>query len=266
MDFTRDNFIWEESGVYHAQAADYLSSHQLADYIRSPYSYWYKRNVAEKKPELPAFTLGRAVHQYILEGEEVFSQHYVTGGPVNERTGKPYGTDTKKYADWLSEQAAEGKEGINETDYNTAQVCATNVHAHTFAGILLEKGFAEAVIRAEYCNVPCQIRMDWFNPDQGLIDLKTCRNIDRFAYDFKDYMYANQMSFYQEVFNAKFGYRPDVFVIAAEVMEPYRVGVWKVTDGTLGEARLQNETHIPKFFESKRTEVYPTLYEDLRLL
>lgn len=266
MDFTRDDFIWEESSVYHAQAADYLSSHQLTDYIRSPYTYWYKRNVAEKKAEAPSFFLGRAVHQYILEGEEVFNEHYITGGPINERTGKPYGTETKKYAEWLAEQEAEGKEGISDTDFQTAQVCSANVRAHKVARVLLEKGFGEATVRAGYMHVPCQIRMDWFNPELGLVDLKTCRNIDRFSYDFKDFLYANQMSFYQEVFNSQFGYKPSVFVIATEVTEPYRVGVFKLTDGTLAEARLQNETYIPKFMESKRTEVYPTLYEELRLL
>lgn len=266
MDYTRADFIWEESNVYHAQAADFLSSHQLTDYIQSPINYWYKRNVTKDKPEPASFFTGRAVHQLILEGEEVFNANYIVGGPINERTGKPYGTDTIKYREWLAENGAEGKAGLSETDYELIDTCRKSVTAHAIASGLLMVGFPEAVVRAEYMGTPCQIRIDWFNPAKGIVDLKTCRNIDRFHLDFNDYLYANQLSFYQEVFKARFGEKPEVFIIAAEVSEPYRTGVYRICDSTLSEARHQNEAFIPKFVESKTTGVYPTRYEDMRIL
>lgn len=266
IEVTRDLFVWESAEEYHAQAAEYLSSHQLTDYIKSPVNYWYQRNVAEKKPESAAYFLGRAVHQLVLEGDEVFNAHYIVGGPINERTGKPFGTDTQKYRDWLAENGAEGKSGLSETDWNTIASCRDAARAHNVARGLLDSGFPEAVVRADYCDTPCQIRIDWFNPNGWIVDLKTCRNIDRFEYDAKDFLYFNQMSFYQEVFNAYFKFKPDVFMIAAEVTEPYRVGVYRISDSTLAEARYQNEAFIPKFNESKQTGIYPTRYEEMRIL
>lgn len=267
MPITRANFIFEEAAEYHALASEYLSSHQLTDYIQSPINYWYKRNVAKDKPEPASFFLGRAVHQLVLEGDQVFNQHYVVGGPINERTGKPFGTDTQKYQAWLAENGAEGKAGLSETDWNHIATIRDAVRAHKIARALLDVGFPEAVVRSDYFDTPCQIRIDWFNPDErAIIDLKTCRNLDRFEYDFKDFLYANQFSFYQEVFNAYFKFRPAVYAIAAEVSEPYRAAVYRITDTTLNEAREQNEAFIPKFLESKKTGVYPTRYEDLRFL
>lgn len=264
MDYTKDSFIWEDSEVYHSKSADNLSSHQLTDYIKSPIGYWYRRQ--KERVDLPAFALGRAVHQYVLEGADVFHTNYITGGPINDKTGLPYGKQTKKYADWLAEQESAGKQGISDDDYQIVKTCQEQISAHQIASGLLAEGWPEAVVRTDYCATRCQIRIDWFNPNSGLVDLKTCRNIERFEYDFRDFLYANQLAFYREVFNAHFGDRPKCWIIAAEVNEPYRVGVYQISDGTLGEAAKQNESFIPKYLESKRTGVYPTNYESLRVI
>ena len=52
------------------------------------------------------------------------------------------------------------------------------VRAHEHAAALLADGVAEGVVRAEYCGVPCQARLDWLNPERGIVDLKTCDNLD----------------------------------------------------------------------------------------
>jgi len=48
---------------------------------------------------------------------------------------------------------------------------------------LLEHGKAERVIRTDYCGLPCQIRIDWTNPELGIVDLKTCDDLTWFESD-----------------------------------------------------------------------------------
>lgn len=265
MGLTQDDFIWETSDVYHSKAQDYLSSHQLMSYIKSPIGYIRRKQ--QPPADSSSFFLGRAVHTMILEGGEVFFKQYVIGGPVNEKTGKPYGTNTIKYQEWLDNLAVQNKEGVSETDFLTIETAENCVHSHAIANDLLDYGFPEATVRATYNGIECQIRIDWYNfKKQCIVDLKTTRNIEKFPYDFRDYLYANQLSFYQNVFNCRFGFYPEVYIIAAEIAEPFRVGVFKITDGTLEDAREVNEGNMVKFMESKRSGRYPTLYEDLRVL
>ena len=64
---------------------------------------------------------------------------------------------------------------------------------------LLEYGEPEGVVRADYCGMPCQIRMDWFEPHHGIVDLKTCDDLTWFEADARRYGYAHQLAFYRAV-------------------------------------------------------------------
>lgn len=53
----------------------------------------------------PEFT---HAHCLILEGQAAFDEQYlVAGGPVNPKTGEPYGKATKAYAEWIAAQTRE---------------------------------------------------------------------------------------------------------------------------------------------------------------
>ena len=80
---------------------DRVSSHSLMDYCKSPRLYKRKRDGLAPGISSSAMEFGTAVHVYILEGEEEFRKQYVVGGyPVNEKTGKAYGTTTQKSRDY----------------------------------------------------------------------------------------------------------------------------------------------------------------------
>ena len=49
---------------------------------------------------------------------------------------------------------------------------AESVCKHNAAMGLLGDGVPEGVVRTNYQNIQCQIRMDWFYPEQGIVDLK----------------------------------------------------------------------------------------------
>lgn len=264
MTIQQTDFIWETAEEYHSKAKDYLSSHQLMTYEDSPAIYAYQ--LAQPKADTTAFRFGRAVHTYVLEGEQVFNEDYLVadGDAINAKTGKPYGYDTKKFRDW---EKAQGKTGITKEDLDICRGMAEAVRSHTIAANLLASGFPEAVLRETYCDTPCQIRIDWTNPSADtIVDLKTISDITRFEYQFKAFRYANQMAFYAGVWRVKFGVMPSVSMIAVESNPPYRVGVWSLTPATLKDARIYNESTIPKFIQSKQTGIYPTNYENERYL
>jgi hypothetical protein len=64
---------------------------------------------------------------------------------------------------------------------------ADGVRANGLAVDLLSEGVPEGVVRAEYCGVPCQSRMDWFDPHRGIADLKTCDDLMWFEADARRY-------------------------------------------------------------------------------
>ena len=95
-----DFIIHEPAGEYHARSrsGEYMSSHLLADFRESPALYRKEINGEIEQKDTPAFVLGRAAHSLILEGRTAFDRDFVvTDGPVNPKTGEPYGAKTKAY-------------------------------------------------------------------------------------------------------------------------------------------------------------------------
>ena len=85
---------------YHQAARDgkFLSSHLLGDFRKSPLLYKKKMNGEIEPTESAALAVGRAVHTLVLEGRGKFDEEFmVSDGPVNPKTGEPFGKLTKAY-------------------------------------------------------------------------------------------------------------------------------------------------------------------------
>ena len=100
-------YHFEPADEYHARSrnGEYLSSHLLDDFRKSPLLYHKKVNGEIEPEDSTAFLFGRAVHALALEGIEAFQNEFiVSDGPVNEKTGKVYGKTSGAYQDWLATQ------------------------------------------------------------------------------------------------------------------------------------------------------------------
>jgi hypothetical protein len=137
---------------------------------------------------------------------------------------------------------------------------------HDTAVDLISYGVAEGVSRADYCGIPWQMRLDWLNPNRGIVDFKTCDDLTWFEADARRYRYHNQMAFYQSVLKEASGEYVPVHLIAIEKKEPYRCGVWRVSDDCLAMARHDNEAAIERLTSCRNKDVWPTGYEEVRLL
>ena len=266
-DTMRINFITHEpADEYHARSrsGEFMSSHLLADFRESPALFRKKITGEIEQKESSAFALGRAAHSLILEGREAFDREFVVAdGPVNPKTGEPYGAKTKAYADWL---ATQDREVVSCRDYAFILNLQESVEIHAAASELLTDGEAEGVVRAEYCGVPCQIRMDWFSRTDGLVDLKTCDSLKWFESDCRRFGYIFQLAFYRAVIRIATGVTVPVHIIAVEKNEPFATGVWQLSGEVLDLAENVNEAALERYKKCQYTGIWPTGYEEVRVI
>lgn len=261
-----DFIINEPAEEYHARSksGEWMSSHLLADFRESPALYRRKTAGDFAEPESQAFAVGRAAHCLILEGGRAFDQRYIVAdGPVNPKTGEPFGRQSRAYCDWAAKQE---REVVSGREFEFIRRLEAAVRLHPLTDELLTDGVAEGVVRAEYCSVPCQIRMDCFSSRHGIVDLKTCDSLGRFEFDVRRYGYLFQLAFYRTVVRKAGGDTVPVHIVAVEKNEPFSAGVWKLTADVLDRAEAINAAALNRFRLCRESGVWPTGYEDLRLI
>ena len=231
--------------------------------MRCPFLHAKRRAGLIARKESPAFLIGHAAHCRILEGYDVYKSEFALGGPVNPSTGKPFGSTTKKFAEWQTKQ---GKPVLSYDQVDLIENMAEGVSLCDAANELLLYGRAEGVVRAEYCGVPCQIRIDWTHPHRGIVDMKTCDDLTWFEADARRYSYHHQMAFYQAVLARAICRSVPVHIVAVEKKEPFRCGVWRVSDDTLSIARGDNESAIERLKNARESDRWETGYETPRLM
>lgn len=252
----------ESAEMYHAQAHKCLTSHRLADFRRNPPLFRKKELGLVREEDRPAYLVGRAAHVLILEGRETYDREFAVGGPVNPKTGKPFGSRTKAFQEWTE---AQGKPVLDDGQAVLIENMNAGVRSHEHAATLLANGVPEGVIRAEYCGIPCQARLDWLNPERGIVDLKTCDNLDWLQMDARSYEYAHQMAFYRVVLACVIGMNLPVHLIAVEKREPFRCGVWRMGEDVLGIVQKENEAAIKRLKTYRKRDRWPSGYEEIRV-
>jgi len=255
----------EPEEAYHARAGEYLTSHLLADFRKSPLLYHGKVTGVIPDEDRPAYVLGREAHCRILEGAEAYAERYIVGdGPINKTTGNPFKSNSKAYQRWA---AAQGKPVVSTKDDELIRNLAAGVAMNAQAVDLICHGEAEGVVRAEYCAVDCQARLDWVHPHRGIVDLKTCDDLTWFEADSRRYGYVYQLAFYRAVLARVLdGLLVPVHVIAVEKKQPFRCGVWRLGDNALAIAQKENEAAIRRLLRCRDLGEWPTGYEEIRVL
>ena len=260
---------------YHRDARDgkYLSSHLLGDFRKCPLLYRQKMIGVIPPQDSAAYWMGRAVHSLVCEGRSAFDREFlVTDGPVNPKTGEPFGKLTRAYKDWA---AAQTLMPVSTTDFGFMVKLQAAVYLHPIASRLLQDGWAEGTVRTQYRDEPVQIRVDYFNPNfldemtgekGAIVDLKTCDTIDFFEADARRYGYIHQLAFYREVLRLASGTEFPVYIVAVEKKDPHRVGVWRLSSASLDAAKEANDRAIDRLRECRRIDEWPTGYEEMRVL
>ena len=257
--------IREPADVYHAKSGDFLTSHTLNDFRRCPLMYRKKELGLVPERDTAAYLIGRAAHSLILEGRERYEREFAVGGPINPKTGQPFGSQTKTFAEWAARQS---RSVLSDAQGALVEQMAAAVRAHCVAGPLFADGVAEGVVRARYGEFPCQARIDWINPhtDVGIVDLKTCDHLDEFELAVRAFDYIYQVAFYRALVALVSGHVLPVHIVAVEKREPFRCGAWRVLPSVLDEAQQQNEAAMAELQRCRATGNWFTRYEELRVI
>lgn len=225
---------------YERDRSKFMGSHMLETFAKSPRMCQNKMlSLLGQEPKKQAYEFGKAFHTYVLEGLTVFHDKYeIANGPINEKTGKPYGTDTQKYAEWLAGIQDDGKEIISDEDFFLVQTMANSLEE--MAGVdLLAQGLPEVCVRGTIHGVESQSRLDFWDAERSLlVDLKTTEDLEWFQKDFVKYGYDRQLAFYRGMASGLGGLTQpvQVWVIAVEKRSPYRCQAYRVREETLGQA------------------------------
>ena len=256
------SLITESEEVYAARRKDHLTSHALADFRKNPRLFRHKELGLIPPEDRASFVIGRAVHCRVLEGENIFRGRFAIGGPINPKTGRAFGADTKAWAEWA---AAIGKPAIGAEVADLCHDLAEVVRGHEVAASLLAEGQGEGVVRTTWCGLPAQGRLDWFHHQRGIVDLKTIDDLDWFESQCRGFGYAHQMAFYRDLIAAAGGGRVPVHLIAVEKKAPYRVGVWRIADQVLDVANRENLAATLRLKICREQDRWPTGYEQVRM-
>ena len=227
----------------------FMGSHMLELFRFSPRQCQWKMQGLIPSSSTSFYDFGRAFHCFILEGAGVFHSRYeIAEGPINPKTGSPYGRDSKAFQSWYEEITASGRQIISGEEFVRIQMMAESIE-ETASRELLEVGRAELTIRGRLYGVDCQSRLDFFDANRGiLVDLKTTESLGRFEKDFWRYGYNRQMAFYKGMAEGLGLSVPiQVYVIAVEKGEPHRTHCWALTEATLSEADESNKASLLQY-------------------
>ena len=257
--------VREPADVYHAKAKDFLSAHALNEFRRCPLLYRKKEMGLVSDRDTAAYLVGRAAHTLVLEGRQRYEREYAIGGPINPKTGQPFGSQTKAFSEWAERQ---GRPVLSDTQAATVEQMAAAVHEHLFARELFSEGLAEGVVRCEYAGHRCQARVDWINPLEGcgIVDLKTADELDSFEMALRAFGYLHQVGFYRVLVAEASGHILPVHIVAVEKREPFRCGVWQIAPKVLDEAQRECEEAMQDLKRCRETGSWFTRFESLRLV
>lgn len=199
----------------------------------------WRRRMMTPREDAPALAFGRAAHVLLTE-PHLFDECYIVGGPVNPRTGKTFGQETKKYQEWAIEQK---RQPITPENFELAKRMADSVRRHKAGRKLLSEGAAEQVARCEYAGMPCQIRLDWLAA-QWIADYKTTSDVFSFKFSIEQYGYLTQAAFYQAVTEIVTGKKLPYYIIATEKSEEATTVVWQLNQEALDQRRKENEQKL----------------------
>ena len=255
-----------DRAAYHAAAAsgERVSFHSLLDFARNGKDY-HARCMGEIPPipETREMFFGTAAHTFILEGREKFEAEYkVADGPVNPRTGAPYGRETKAFAEWL---ATQDKAVVSTEEAALILKMAAAVQSHGIASQLLAQGQAETPVLFDYRGMACQSLIDWISP-RGIVDLKTTADLDRFVFQARDARYIAQLAFYRRAWAIETFADLDCYIIAVEKTSRPRCAVYAIPRADLDEAEEWCWHQLDALCEAREADIWRDYYEELRTL
>lgn len=197
------------------------------------------------KKKSPALTIGNIVHMRVLEPDK-YAAVCKTEGPINPKTGKPYGRDTQKFEEWQ----AENPDVIMVEPY-IDMMCERMPES---VKTILRHGKPEVTFRTDD-DPATQARPDWFRGD-CVYDLKTIGDVDQWERDIRKWQYWFSAGWYKMVMNLCCEDFKSWRFIFCEKNPPYRWRIVRMSSEYLDHA-LNNALEIySKILTATKTDTW----------
>jgi hypothetical protein len=213
--------------------------------------------------------IGTALHLLVLEGEDAFREGFAWGGPINPKTGKPFGSDTDKFRDWAEAIRAEGKECITTAEADAVRAMAASLidHPGAYAHLMATKDEREVsgvFTPFDDIGLRAKFRADGIATSFGaMVDLKTTQSANYWDWrtSVVNYGYHRQAALYLKGAN-RLGLDVQDFVwVCVEKEPPYAVGLYRLDMDDLGIADTQVEELLRLWHQCVESGEWPA-YDD----
>ena len=213
-----------------------------------------------------AMTTGLAMAGFLsLEPEKFLETYVVVDGPTNPKTGKPYGTDTKAYAEW---RAMEEETPVSTERFNRFGQMALAFNRHAFIKSLDgHERIRNVVLAAEVAGVSCLCRIDSLYVGDGsviAVDVKTTSDLCTFARSADAMHYREQQALLRCIMGRLWFDRPQTRIAAIEKGPLPRCGVFGVRDED--DVADHVLSALRDYARSAETGVYGTKFEAPQLI
>lgn len=251
-----------------------LNYHTLKDFAWDAAAW--RAGFFERPESSDALKFGTQFHELILQGEDVFRKNNILWTPpVNDRTGKYYGRDTKTY-DEARKQFAEDnphKREFSPDDAIRLDAMRDSLILHPYASKMLMEDRpkkSEFVLMGELDGINCKCSIDRYDNMFGIIDLKTCDRLtdpsgrDIFRYAISDYKYIEQLAYYRlMVIEVGCGSPCPVSIVVVESKTPYRCAVYAIDKKVIAEATATVRGWLRDYQKSSKTNVFASAFDSI---
>jgi hypothetical protein len=243
--------VWPNIPFEEYAAWDALNHSTLKVMGTSPKHFKHAREKPEARTT-DALRFGTLMHTLLLEPERFPT--IIVPAPINEKTGKPFGSETKAWAEYAA--AHEGKLIVTDEEVARLRITSREIRKHEDAKVLFEHASQSEVCIVWDCPITglrCKGRVDLLislGEKKCLrADLKSCTStrIPDLESSLTGLGYHTQDAFYAMGMEA-LGLKSTSMIIAAESDGAHDVVVYEIND----ETRIAAKTEVTKWLTDLR--------------
>lgn len=236
MELIKEHSVPLCSDEYYKMSEDrkVITPENIGGLVEYPALFHAMQDDRELRPALSeAMTTGRACADFLAMTSEEFAQAYtIAAGPVNPKTGKPYGTDSKAYLEW---KAMQPKPTVSPDDFNLFGKYAAAYNGHAFVKSLTDAGMGlmhNVIIKTNVSGVDVLCKIDKiYVSDKAVmaVDVKTTSDLCTFEAAADRLHYRIQQGLIAYALRS-IGVDPQVRIAAIEKGPMPRCGIFGIHD------------------------------------
>jgi hypothetical protein len=232
--------------IYHADPA--IGSTTAKLWLESPRLLRDELDGIRQRKDSRAFQFGRAAHAKFTDPALFLS--LACTGPINEKTGKPYGAETKAYTEWAD--ANPGKIILGQRELADLHLMDSRMPAQVREILSDPDGVAESSIYVSLAGVAVKCRPDWIS-NGTIYDIKTIGNMADAEKHISRYKYWFSHAWYRMIVKAETGQSMPFRFIFAEKSPPYRWRIIDIDADWIGYADASVDRVLGEIAEAQRT-------------